>query len=54
VYRIEIYFKKLTSPLLLAPNHLCILNNVLDSDYNRDVAVCSDNEWSAGIAFTEE
>ncbi len=29
-------------------------NNILNSDHYRDVAGCSDNEWSAGIAFTEE
>ena len=29
-------------------------NNILNSDYYRDVAGCSDNEWSAGIAFTGE
>ena len=29
-------------------------NSVLNSDYYRDVAGCSDNEWNAGIAFTEE
>jgi len=29
-------------------------NNVLNSNYYRDVAGCSGNEWSAGIAFTGE
>ena len=29
-------------------------NNVLNSDYYRDVAGYSDNEWSAGIAFAGE
>jgi len=29
-------------------------NIVLNSDYYRDVTGCSDNEWSAGIAFTGE
>jgi len=35
-------------------NFIINKNNVLNSDYYRDVAGCSDNEWSAGIAFTGE
>lgn len=35
-------------------NSIIKRNNILNSDHYRDVARCSDNEWSAGIVFTEE